>query len=91
MQKWVALLYMDHMEAWSEMRRTNTPSFKLTGSEYKADPTQYTAGDLIYPMHDMLGTKKAPLRLPYCFSSTNINENAPKQPDITTTPVFWDK
>ena len=91
MQKWVALLYMDHMEAWSEMRRTGTPAFGLTAQEYVADPTQYTAGDLIYPYRDMLGTKKAPLRLPYCFSSTNINENAPKQPDITTTPVFWDK
>lgn len=91
MQKWVALLYMDHMEAWSELRRTNTPAFHLTAQEYVADRTAYSAGDLIYPYRNMLGDREAPLRLPYCFGSTNINENAPQQPDIATTPVFWDK
>lgn len=91
MQKWVALLYMDHMEAWSEMRRTNCPEYKLTGVEYNNDATRYTAGDLIYPYRNDMGDRNAPKRLPYCYSSANINSNVPAQPDIKTTPVFWDK
>ncbi len=90
MQKWVALLYMDHMEAWSEQRRTNVPSWGLTGKEYEADKTKYVAGDLIYPYRDDLGEKAAPLRVFYSTSSKNLNDNVPEQPALTT-PVFWDK
>lgn len=90
MQKWVALLYMDHMEAWSEQRRTNVPSWGLTGKEFEADNTKYVAGDLIYPYRDDLGSKAVPLRVFYSTSSKNLNENVPEQPALTT-PVFWDK
>lgn len=90
MQKWVALLYMDHMEAWSEQRRTNVPSWGLTGKEYEADKTGYVAGDLIYPYRDDLGSKAVPLRVFYSTASKNLNENVPEQPALTT-PVFWDK
>lgn len=90
MQKWVALLYMDHMEAWSEQRRTNVPAWNLTGKEVEADATRYVAGDLIYPYRDDLGTKAVPLRVFYSTASKNLNENVPEQPALTT-PVFWDK
>ena len=90
MQKWVALLYMDHMEAWSEQRRTNVPSWGITGKEFEADNTKYVAGDLIYPYRDDLGSKAVPLRVFYSTSSKNLNENVPEQPALTT-PVFWDK
>ena len=90
MQKWVALLYMDHMEAWSEQRRTNVPSWGLTGKEFEADNTKYVAGDLIYPYRDDLGSKAVTLRVFYSTSSKNLNENVPEQPALTT-PVFWDK
>lgn len=90
MQKWVALLYMDHMEAWSEQRRTNVPAWNLKGQEVAADATRYVAGDLIYPYRDDLGDKAVPLRVFYSTSSKNLNENVPKQPALTT-PVFWDK
>ena len=90
MQKWVALLYMDHMEAWSEQRRTNVPSWGLTGKEYEADNTKYVAGDLIYPYRNDMGEKTVPLRVFYSTTSKNLNEYAPEQPALTT-PVFWDK
>ncbi len=90
MQKWVALLYMDHMEAWSEQRRTNVPSWGLTGKEYEADNTQYVAGDLIYPYRNDMGEKVVPVRVFYSTTSKNLNEYAPEQPALTT-PVFWDK
>ena len=73
------------------MRRTNCPEYKLTGVEYNNDATRYTAGDLIYPDRNDMGDRNAPKRLPYCYSSANINSNVPAQPDIKTTPVFWDK
>lgn len=92
MQKWVALLYMDHMEAWSEQRRTNVPAWNLTGKQVGDSATQYvyTPGDLIYPYRDDLGEKAVPLRVFYSTSSKNLNENVPTQPALTT-PVFWDK
>ncbi|SUV47241.1 Starch-binding associating with outer membrane [Bacteroides eggerthii] len=35
MQKWVALFYMDHIEAWSEIRRTDCPKLSShTAEEY---------------------------------------------------------
>ena len=40
MQKWVSLFYMDHMEAWSEIRRTDCPKL----SSYSAAQIQARAG-----------------------------------------------
>ncbi len=90
MQKWVALLYMDHMEAWSEQRRTNVPSWGISAKEFEADQTKYVAGTLIYPYRNDLGTKAVPVRAFYSTASKNINSNVPDQPALTT-PVFWDK
>lgn len=90
MQKWVALLYMDHVEAWSEQRRTDVPSWGLTAQEVNADVTAYTLGDLIYPWRDDMGTRVCPVRLFYSTEATQLNTNAPEQPTLTT-PVFWDK
>lgn len=91
MQKWVALLYMDPFEAWSEQRRTNVPEWNATdGKGVDADPTTYTAGKLIYPFRNDMGNNVAPLRLFYSTTSINLNKNCPKQPALTT-PVFWDK
>lgn len=91
MQKWVALLYMDPFEAWSEQRRTNVPEWNKTDARgIAADATTYTAGNLIYPYRNDLGKDVAPVRLFYCTASINVNKNAPKQPALTV-PVFWDK
>ena len=53
MQKWAALCYMDNMEAWSEIRRTDVPVLSdKTGSAIFADATIYNPGDLIEPVEN---------------------------------------
>lgn len=89
MQKWVALCYMDHMEAWSEIRRTDCPKWSAkTASEINADPTIYTAGDLIKPMRNGLGTGVVK-RMFFPLSARQLNKNTPAAVEITT-PVWWD-
>ena len=89
MQKWVALCYMDHMEAWSEIRRTDCPKWSAkTASEINADPTIYTAGDLIKPMRNGLGTGVVK-RMFFPLSARQLNKNTPAAVEMTT-PVWWD-
>ena len=48
MQKWTALFMHDHMEAWSEIRRTDVPALSTaSAAQIKANPALYTPGDLI--------------------------------------------
>ena len=91
MQKWVALCYMDHMEAWSEIRRTNCP--KLSGSTGKAindNSTIYTPGDLISPMNNGLGAATLVKRMNFPVSARQLNTNTPVAVTVTT-PVWWGK
>jgi len=91
MQKWVALCYMDHMEAWSEIRRTGVP--KLSGSTadaINADPSVYIAGELISPMRNDLGAGTLVKRMYFPLSARQLNTNTP--PSVqATTPVWWAK
>ena len=91
MQKWVALCYMDHMEAWSEIRRTDCPKLSpSTAQEIDADPTKYNAGDLIAPWINALGNGKIVKRLFPSYSASQLNTNTPKGMKATD-PVWWDK
>jgi len=91
MQKWVALCYMDHMEAWSEIRRTDVPKLSAkTGTQINADPTVYTAGELIAPMRDGLNPGNMVKRMNFPVSARQLNTNTPTAV-IVTTPVWWDK
>ncbi len=91
MQKWVALFYMDHMEAWSEQRRTDVPAYSGMSSEqvYK-DPTAYPAGELISPSVGALGTGKFPKRHWFPNNASQYNPNIPAAVNISE-PVWWDK
>lgn len=90
MQKWVALCYMDHMEAWSEIRRTDCPSWSSkTATKIYADPTIYTAGQLIVPMRNSLDGTNVVKRMWFCQTAKNLNPNTP-DPVPVTTPVWWD-
>jgi hypothetical protein len=91
MQKWVALFYMDHMEAWSEIRRTDYP--KLSSSTAKAinsDPTIYTPGELISPMRNSFGEGNMVKRMFFPLSARQLNTNTPATV-AATVPVWWDK
>lgn len=89
MQKWVALFYMDNMEAWSEIRRTDVPA--LSPQDAKAindDPTIYNPGDLISPYRNGLngGLIK---RMYYPKTARDLNKNTPETKPAST-PVWWD-
>lgn len=90
MQKWVALCYMDRMEAWSEIRRTDVP--KLSSASARAiynDPTIYTAGERIAPMRNGFGGDMVK-RMPY--PSTARRQNPTTTPTVAkaTESVWWD-
>lgn len=91
MQKWAALFYMDHMEAWSEQRRTDVPRISsLTADQVHSDPTAYTAGELISPYSNALGAGTFPKRQWFPYDATQYNPNTPAAINITQ-PVWWDK
>lgn len=91
MQKWVALCYMDHMEAWSEIRRTDCPklSSKTADAIYK-DPTIYTPGELISPMRNGFGVGTMVKRMFFPLTARQLNRNTPEAVPATTA-VWWDK
>jgi hypothetical protein len=90
MQKWVAFFYMNHMEAWSEIRRTDTPNLSShTGKEIYENPSVYNAGDLIIPAVNGLESGGLIKRLYYPKVARQLNKNTPAEVPIST-PVFWD-
>lgn len=90
MQKWVALFMRDHMEAWSEQRRTDVPKVSsLTATQIKANPLLYTPGELIIPVRNLKGNGGLCLSIPYSSDSRKYNTNTPAARFITDR-VFWD-
>jgi hypothetical protein len=94
MQKWIALFYMDNMEAWSEIRRTDIPETSES-SAYTVynDPTSYTAGDLVLNYLSSLDDDESLMkRMYYPEQARSLNSNTP---EISSTyygsdPVWWD-
>lgn len=90
LQKWAALCMVDHMEAWSEMRRTGYPKFSTASvADVQADVNVYTPGELLMPATNALGSG-VPLRMWYPEDAVNLNDNTPTQVGVET-PVWWDK
>lgn len=90
MQKWAAYFYRNHMEAWSEMRRTDVPvQSSLTTEEAYKMPTLYTAGEVFSPGLNYYGNGKTCKRLPYPSSARKLNKNTPAVKTLAD-PVFWD-
>ena len=90
MQKWVALFMRDHVEAWSEQRRTDVPKVSAkTAAEVKANPTVYTPGDLLIPVRNLKGNGGLCLSIPYSSDSRKYNPSTPAARAITDR-VFWD-
>ena len=91
MQKWVALFMHDHMEAWSEIRRTDVPSLSpYTAYQINADATLYTPGDLIIPAVNKKGGDNICMSMPYSSNSRKYNVNTPATARQITNKVFWD-
>jgi len=90
MQKWVALCYMDHMEAWSEVRRTDCPKLsQQTATAINEDPNIYTPGELISPMRNGFGEGNMIKRMFFPLTARQRNKNTP-QAVAPTVPVWWD-
>ena len=91
MQKWVALFMHDHMEAWSEIRRTDVPALSASSAaQIKANPLVYTPGDLIVPAVNKKGGNGIALSMPYSSDSRKYNVNVPSKARQITDKVFWD-
>ena len=90
MQKWVALLMRDHMEAWSEIRRTDVPALSsLSAKQVFDDPTLYNAGDMINPGVNHINGGGLAKRVPYPSNARTLNNNTPSV-KLLSDPVFWD-
>lgn len=90
MQKWAALFYMDNMEAWSEIRRTDVPVLSSkTGKQIFDDATIYTAGELIEPAVNGIEAGGLMKRVPYPLKARNLNKNTPAA-KTNDKRVWWD-
>ncbi len=91
MQKWVALFMHDHMEAWSEIRRTDVPALSpYSALQIKGDVTLYTPGDLIVPSLNIKGGNNIAMSMPYSSETRQYNTNTPTKVRKITDKVFWD-
>ena len=90
MQKWAALFMVDHMQAWSEIRRTDVPATSpLTAKQIYDDPTQYNAGDMIVPAVNYIQAGGLCKRVPYPARARQLNVNTPAA-KLLSDRVFWD-
>ena len=78
MQKWTAFFFRNHMEAWSEQRRTDVPALsEATAQDVYNGSTKYSAGDLINPGLNYYGKGNVCKRMPYPDNARKYNKNTP--------------
>lgn len=76
-QKWLALVHIDGLEAWSEYRRTNSPT--STGS-VPTSPKSIAVS----------GSQPEPVRLFYPQREQNVNSANYMNVNVFTNRIFWD-
>ena len=90
MQKWAALFMVDHMEAWSEIRRTDVPALSsLSAASVFNSPTDYNAGEMINPGVNHIQAQGLAKRVPYPSTARTLNKNTPEA-KLLSDRVFWD-
>ena len=90
MQKWTAFFMRNHMEAWSEIRRTDVPALSdKTAKQVFDDGTVYTAGELIEPGVNNIVAGGLAKRVPYPSNARVLNRNTPEA-KLLSDRVFWD-
>ena len=90
MQKWTAFFMRNHMEGWSEARRTDVPSVSSrTAKQVFDDATTYTAGDFIVPGVNNIVAGGLAKRVPYPSNARTLNRNTPEA-KLLSDRVFWD-
>ena len=90
MQKWTAFFMRNHMEAWSEIRRTDTPvTSDKTAHDIFKTPSSYKAGEMIIPAVNYIQACGLAKRMPYPSNARRLNKNTPSEKKMSD-PVFWD-
>ena len=90
MQKWVAFFYRNHMEAWSEARRTDVPVLSsASAKQIFDDSTVYTAGEFVNPGVNFITGGGLCKRVPFPSSARRYNQNTPSA-KLLSDRVFWD-
>ena len=90
MQKWAALFMRDHMEAWSEVRRTDVPTTcAATAKQIYQDGTVYEPGQMIVPARNFIVAGGLCKRVPYPSTARQLNKNTPAE-KLLSDRVFWD-
>lgn len=90
MQKWVAFFYRNHMEAWSEARRTDVPALSsIPAKTVFEGSTDYKAGDFINPGVNFIQGEGLAKRIPYPSNARRYNKNTPAV-KLLSDRVFWD-
>ena len=90
MQKWAALFYRDHMEAWSEVRRTDVPATSpMLAQAIFEDATNYIPGQMIEPAVNFIIGGGLCKRVPYPSNARQLNKNTPAE-KLLSDRVFWD-
>lgn len=90
MQKWVAFFYRNHMEAWSEARRTDVPALSsATAKQIYDNSTIYSAGDFVNPGVNFITNGGLAKRVPYPSNARRYNKNTPAV-KLLSDRVFWD-
>lgn len=91
-QKWAALFYRDHMEAWSEARRTGIPAQStVTAEQIYKDASTYTAGDFIVPAQNYIEVGGLIKCVPYPSDARRLNKNMPEHVRLLNEKVFFGK
>lgn len=90
MQKWTAFFMRNHMEAWSEVRRTDVPALSnQKPADIFKDALIYNPGDMIEPgVNNIVGGGLAK-RVPYPSRARTLNRNTPEVKYLSDK-VFWD-
>lgn len=90
MQKWVAFFYRNHMEAWSEARRTDVPVLSShSAKEIYDNSTIYNAGDFVDPGVNFITGGGLCKRVPFPSNARQYNKNTPAV-KLLSDRVFWD-
>ena len=90
MQKWAAFFMRNHMEAWSEIRRTNVPQTSKFTAKQVFDGEGYTPGDLIVPAVNHIQVGGLAKRVPYPNHARRLNPTQTPPEKKLSDPVFWD-
>ncbi|GAA3946634.1 SusD/RagB family nutrient-binding outer membrane lipoprotein [Hymenobacter algoricola] len=79
-------------DAYTDFRRTGYPNITVPAAAMTGDPYSPTLGPGVVDDNDpqTISQGSFPIRLTYDRSELQFNQNADPQPNVVTTPIFWD-